>query len=64
MATKKLLWSVVHKAMTRESVVREDVVREDVVPVVAVRVGRRHELQTLQVRLTFKVARGIWRDLP
>ncbi|KAG4055222.1 hypothetical protein PC123_g9679 [Phytophthora cactorum] len=49
MATKKLLWSVVHKAMTRESVVREDVVREDVVPVVAVRVGRRHELQTLQV---------------
>ncbi|KAG3112113.1 hypothetical protein PI125_g8515 [Phytophthora idaei] len=35
------------------------VVREDVV---AVRVGRRHELQTLQVRLTFKVARGIWRD--
>ncbi|KAG3158106.1 hypothetical protein C6341_g14535 [Phytophthora cactorum] len=39
----------VGEAMTRESVVREDVVREDVVPVVAVRVGRRHELQTLQV---------------
>ncbi|KAF1780436.1 hypothetical protein GQ600_25553 [Phytophthora cactorum] len=41
---------------------REGVVHEDVVPVVAVRVGRRHELQTLQVRLAFKVARGIWRD--
>ncbi|KAG2792910.1 hypothetical protein PC111_g23260 [Phytophthora cactorum] len=46
--------SVVHKAMARE-----DMVREDVVPVVAVRVGRRHELQTLQMRLAFKVARGI-----
>ncbi|KAF1792551.1 hypothetical protein GQ600_9102 [Phytophthora cactorum] len=57
MSTKKLLWSVVHKAMAREGVVHEDVV-----PVVAVRVGRRHELQTLQVRLAFKVARGIWRD--
>ncbi|KAG3059215.1 hypothetical protein PI124_g21857 [Phytophthora idaei] len=57
MSTKKLFWSVVHKAVAREGVVREDVV-----PVVAVRVGRRHELQTLQMRLAFKVARGIWRD--
>ncbi|KAG3014551.1 hypothetical protein PC120_g12615 [Phytophthora cactorum] len=42
--TKKLFRGVEH-----EGVVHEDVVREDVVLVVAVRVGRRHELQTLQV---------------
>ncbi|KAG6941794.1 hypothetical protein JG688_00018480, partial [Phytophthora aleatoria] len=57
LSTKKLLRGVEH-----EGVVHESVVIEDVVPVVAVRVGRRHELQTLQMRLAFKVARGIWRD--
>ncbi|KAG2820021.1 hypothetical protein PC111_g9281 [Phytophthora cactorum] len=60
--TKKLFRGVEHEGVVHEDVVHEDVVREDVVLVVAVRVGRRHELQTLQVRLAFKVARGIWRD--
>ncbi|KAG2927092.1 hypothetical protein PC117_g14687 [Phytophthora cactorum] len=46
--TKKLFRGVEHEGVVHEDVVHEDVVREDVVLVVAVRVGRRHELQTLQ----------------